>query len=294
MMHSEVKPGILPYPGGEAGFGSGSPVLCVNDQCGYLIEEETVRRQILDHDFSSLVKLAGDGRNKGMDIFNVQLMIPGLIEHEQELLPAIIEAVIGETGCGIAVDTRDPEALKKALRAYPYRALCNCVNGEKECLEKMLPVIAEYGGAVGTALVDESGIPETLAGRLRMGEKIVCAAEKESISRSDIVLDAVCFPAGAVPDSMRLTLHTLKAFKEELGVSTLLGISNAGFGMPNPLMIDSVYFTAAASWGMDVAMISPYTPAIDWFRETIDFLMGSDPYASGYLSLYRKNHQAEP
>lgn len=293
-MNRNALPGTLTFSEGEVPFGTGTPVLCVNDQCGYLIEEESVRRQILEHDFSSLLKLAGDGRSKGMDIFNVQLMVPGLIEHEKELLPAIIAALTARTGCGIAVDTRDPAALEEALRAYPYKALCNCVNGEKECLEKMLPVIAEYGGAVGTALVDETGIPDTLAGRLRMGERIANAAEKEGIARRDIILDAVCFPAGAVPDSMRLTLHTLKAFKEELGVSTLLGISNAGFGMPNPLMIDSVYFTAAASWGMDLAMISPYTPDIDWLRETVSFLTGSDPYASGYLSLYRKNVQPEP
>jgi len=56
--------------------------------------------------------------------------------------------------------------------------------------------------------------------------------------REDIVLDAVCFPAGVVPGSMRTTMETIKAFREELRVATLLGISNAGHSMPNPRLID--------------------------------------------------------
>jgi hypothetical protein len=90
---------------------------------------------------------------------------------------------------------------------------------------------------------------------------------------------------------MRTTLETLKAFHDELGVATLLGISNAGFMMPNPRMIDLAYFIAAVSWGLDVAMIDPFTPDLPWLVRTMDFLTGVDPYAKSYLAYYRAIHQ---
>ncbi len=103
------------------------------------------------------------------------------------------------------------------------------------------------------------------------------------------MIDAVCLPAGVMLDSMRTTLQTIKAIREELGVPTLLGISNAGHMMPNPRMLDLAYFIASASWGLDVAMIDPYTPHLAWLRPAVDFLMGTDLYAKGYLDHYRAN-----
>jgi 5-methyltetrahydrofolate--homocysteine methyltransferase len=292
MSTSETK-GAVTTPQGTVPFGSGQPTLCVNDQCGYLIEREDVQQELLQEDFSSLIRLAEDGKKKGLTIFNVQLMAPALMEEERRLFPKVVKTIYEETGCGIAVDTKDPEVLDAALSIYPYKALCNCINGERKSLDTMLPIIAEHGGAAGTALVDEEGIPDTLERRLEVGRRIVSAAEHYGIPREDTILDAVCFPSGAVPDSMRLTLRTLRAFKEELNVPTLLGSSNAGFMMPYPLLIDSVYFIAAVPWGLDVAMISPYTPNIEWHREIIDFLTGIDPYATRYLALYRRSQQEQ-
>ena len=288
-MNHAINPGTISIPEGSIAFGAGSPTLCVNDQCGYLIEQEDVQEKLLKEDFSPLIELARGGRDKGFHLFNVQLMVPSLMEEEVRLFPRAVEAVYKETGCGIAMDTKNPRVLEKALESYPYRAMCNCITGEQQSLEEMLPIIAEYGGIVGTAVVDEEGIPQTIEGRMKVGNRIVDAAAKHGIAREDVILDAVCFPAGAVPDSMRVTLQTIRSFKEELGVPTLLGNSNAGFMMPRPFILDTAYFIAAVSWGLDVAMISPYTPQIEWYREAMDFLMGIDPYAGRYLQLYRNS-----
>ena len=156
-------------------------------------------------------------------------------------------------------------------------------------MDTMLPIIAKYGGVVGTSLVDELGIPDTLERRLFVARRIIAASEKAGIPKKNVIIDAVCMPSGVVPDSMRLTLKTLEEFKLQLEVTTLLGSSNAGYMMPNPLMIDTVYFIAAVSRGLDVAMISPYTPNIEWFAATIDFLMGTDTFASQFLELHRRN-----
>ena len=229
------------------------------------------------------------GKKKGLVFFNVQLMVPALRAEEKRLFPKIVKAVYEETGCGIAVDTKDPEVLEYALDIYPHRVMCNCINGEWETLEIMLPIIAKYGGAIGTALVDENGIPDTLERRLSVARRILQASVEAGIPKEDVIMDAVCLPSGVVPDSMALTLKTIQAFRKEVGVATLVGSSNIGYMMPKQLMIDAVYFIATVAHGLDVAMISPYTPNIEWLMATIDFLMGIDPYASRFLELYRQS-----
>lgn len=292
-MDKTCPPGSLSYPGGVIPFGLGQPVLCVNDQCGYYYQRPEVLAELHQGRFDSLIKLAKDGLDLGYPVFNVQLMEPSLIDRERELVPAAAAEIYRATGCCIAVDSRDPEVVDRALSAYPYKAMCNSVNGEMANLKSMLPVIAKHGAAAGTALVDEKGVPQTVEERLFVARRIVKLAEEHGIPRQDVMIDAVCLPAGVVPDSMRVTLETLKAFHEELGVPTLLGISNAGFMMPNARIIDMAFFIAAVSWGLDVAMIDPFTPYLPWLSRTMDFLTGVDPYAGEYLVYYRANNAPE-
>jgi 5-methyltetrahydrofolate--homocysteine methyltransferase len=292
-MDKNCPPGAISYPGGTISFGIDQPTLCVNDQCGYYYERPEVLAELQQGRFDSLINLARQGMALGFPVFNVQLMEPTLLERERELVPQAIQTIYEATGCCIAVDSRDPEVVDLALAAYPHKAMCNSVNGEWDNLKAMLPIIAEHGAALGTALVYENGIPQTVAERLTVARRIVEMAEEYGISRRDVMIDAVCLPSGVAPDSMRVTLETLRALHEELGVSTLLGISNAGFMMPNPRLIDLAYFIAGVSWGLDVAMIDPFTPYLPWLAHAMDFLTGVDPYAQEYLAYYRANRQNE-
>lgn len=282
-------PGTITYSKGVINFGKSIPTLCVNDQMGYACEEEIHQERLKENDFSSIVQLAKEGMEQGCDVFNIQLMHPSL--DEEYLYPRVMEKILEETSCAIAIDSRNIKIIEEALKMYPYKAMCNCVNGEKSNLREMLPVIAKYGGAIGTALVDEKGIPQTVKERVKVGKVIVEAAEAYGIPREDVALDAVCLPIGVVPDSARTTLETIKAFHEELGVSALLGVSNAGFSMPNPKIIDLAFFVSAVSWGLDVAMINPKTPNLELISKTSDLLMGNDLYAQLYLKHYREKQK---
>lgn len=145
---------------------------------------------------------------------------------------------------------------------------------------------------MGTGLVYERGVPQTVQERLMVARRIVQAAEAHGIPRDDVIIDAVCLPSSVAPDSMRVTLETLKALHDELGVPTLLGISNAGHMMPQPRMLDLAFFAAAVSWGLDVAMIDPQTPLLPWMWRGLDFLTGADPTGKAYLNYYRAQRRA--
>jgi len=293
-MDKNCPVGALSYPGGTIPFGNDQPTFCVNDQCGYYYERPEVLAELQQGRFDTLVKLARDGMELGFPVFNVQLMEPTLIDRERELVPNAVKTIYEATGCCIGVDSRDPEVVDLALAAYPHKAMCNSGNGEWDNLKSMLPIIAKHGAAIGTALVYEKGIPQGVKERVFVARRIVEMAEEYGISRQDVMIDAVCLPSGVVPDSMRITLETLKAIHDELGASSLLGISNAGFMMPNPRLIDLAYFVAAVSWGLDVAMIDPFTPYLPWMARILDFLTGVDSYAQDYLAYYRRTNKLAP
>ncbi len=293
-MDKSCPPGALSYPGGLIRFGPGEPTLCVNDQCGYYYERPQVLRELHEGRFDSLVELARQGKALGLPVFNVQLMEASLLDRETELLPAAVTAIYEATGCCIGVDSRDPATVDRALAAYPHKAMCNSLTGERENLEAMLPIVAKHGAALGMALVYENGVPQTVEERLYVARRVVEAAEAHGIPREDVMIDGVCLPSAVMPNSMGTTLQTLKALHEQLGVPTLLGISNAGFMMPNARLIDLAFLLAAVSWGLDVAMVDPFTPNLAAEVNAIDFLIGKDPYAKQYLDHYRASLREEP
>ena len=291
-MTGNARAGALSNAAGSIPFGPGAATLCVNDQCGYECERPEVQAELEAGCFDSLVRLARAGVEQGLPVFNVQLMAPNLAHLERSLTPRLVEVVYTETGACIAVDSRDPETVDRALAAYPHKALCNSVTGEHDNLRTMLPIIARHGAAIGTGLVYERGVPQTVQERLMVARRIVQAAEAHGIPRNDVIIDAVCLPSSVAPDSMRVTLETLKALRDELGVPTLLGISNAGHLMPQPRMLDLAFFAAAVSWGLDVAMIDPKTPLLPWMWRGLDFLIGADPTGKAYLNYYRAQRRA--
>jgi 5-methyltetrahydrofolate--homocysteine methyltransferase len=289
--YRRYPPGALTYAGGSIAFGPGQPTLLVNDQIGYIYERPEVLAELQAGRLDSLIALARAGQQLGIQVVNVQLMEPSL--DQRTLVPRAVETLARETGCAIAVDARDPDIVDAALAAYPYKAMCNTVTGELRNLETMLPIIARHGAAVGTALVYEKGVPQTVEERLFVARRIVEAAEAHGIPRQDVMIDAVCLPSSVAPDSMRVTLRTIEAVRSELGAPTLLGISNAGYLMPQPTLIDLAYLIAGVAAGLDVAMVNPATPLLAEEIRAIDFLAGKDPFAKNYLSYYRARRRAQ-
>jgi 5-methyltetrahydrofolate--homocysteine methyltransferase len=246
-----------------------------------------VLAELREGKLDKLLELARAGHQTGTDMVDILIDHPGL--DQRILLPSIALAVNEELGCPISLDSRDPEALDAALSALkPYKALINSVTAETDSLEALLPVAKDHGAAiVGMPIGHIHGLPKTPKGRLVEARVIVEAAEQHGIPREDVVIDAVCLASSAEPNSMQVTLDTLSALHRELGVATILGIGNAGFGMPDQTRIDLAYLVAAIPWGLDAALVDPATPGLIESTRAIDFLTGRDVYGKGYIQHYR-------
>jgi 5-methyltetrahydrofolate--homocysteine methyltransferase len=281
----------LTSPKGSIEFGAGLPTLLINDQLRIMDQSPEVLVELQDGKLDKLLELAHFGQEIGTDMVDLLVNHPGL--DEVALLPELAVAICDEIGCPVALDSRNPAALEAAISALkPYKPLINSVSAETESLERLLPVAKEHGAAiVGMPIGHMHGLPKTVKGRLAETHIILEAAEAYGIPREDIVIDAICLASSAEPGSMQVTLDTLHALHHHLGITTILGIGNAGFGMPDQTRIDLAYLLASVPWGLDAALVDPATPGLVEGVRAIDFLTGNDAYGKRYIQHYRNKRQ---
>ena len=133
----------------------------------------------------------------------------------------------------LSIDSSIVAALEAGLQVYQGKALLNSVTGEDERLESVLPLVKKYGAAVVAISNDEAGISENPDERFDVAKKIVERAADYGIHYSDVVVDPLVMPVGAVNSAGRQVLHLAKRLREELKVNTTCGASNFSFGIPN-------------------------------------------------------------
>lgn len=278
----------LTSPSGELFIGYEFPTVLINDQLRIMDQDPIIFEQLLKMNLDGIIEIAIQGAAAGMDMVDILVFHPEL--DEIELLPRISRLINQKIGCPISLDSRNTEALEAALsEIQPYSAMINSVTANKESLESILPLVKKYNASVvGMPIGDTYGLPKTVDERIFEARNIIQACERMGISKDRIVMDGVCLASSAEPDTFRVTMQSLKAFHEVLGVSTTLGIGNAGFGMPTPTVIDLAYLVAAVPWGLDSALVNPATSGLVETVRAIDFLDGSDASGRRYIQWYRK------
>ena len=190
----------------------------------------------------------------GAHILDVNVGLPEIDERLK--LCEVVTAVQTVSDLPIQIDTASPAALEAAMRIYNGKPLVNSVNGSEESMNAVFPLVKKYGGAVIALTLDGNGIPKDSEGRIKIAERIIAEAEKYGIEKKDIIVDPLALAVSAEPDSAQVTLRTVKALSER-GIYTSLGVSNVSFGLPRRDIINSAFFSAALSAGLNVAIINP-------------------------------------
>jgi 5-methyltetrahydrofolate--homocysteine methyltransferase len=283
----------LSSPQGTIAFGSGLPTLLINDQLRVMDQKADILDQLLDGNLDGLVELARFGQAVGMDMVDILVNHPGL--NEVDLLPRIARRITDEVGCPISLDSRDPQALEAALQEIrPYKALINSVSAEEDVLENLLPIAQKYRAAIiGMPMGRGRGLPMTVEERLFEARIILEAALGVGIPRENIVMDAMCLAVATGPGTFELALNTLVAFHNELCVTTILGIGNAGYGMPDHTVIDLAYLIGAIPYGLDAALVDPHTSGLVETVRAMDFLCNRDPAGKRYIAYYRAKRKLD-
>lgn len=219
----------------------------------------------------------------GAEILDVNCGVPGL--DEAALIEATVASVQSVATCPIQIDTADPAALARALRRVNGKPLVNSVNGKRASMDAVFPLVRKYGGALVGLCLDEEGIPATSDGRVAIARKILAEGAKYGFEKEDFVFDALTLAVSADPRAALVTLETVKRLTEELGVNTVLGVSNVSFGLPNRPVLNSTMFALAKRAGLSAAIANPSVirDAVDPAAE--DVLLGRDRNCERWIAL---------
>ena len=149
-----------------------------------------------------------------------------------------------------------------------------------------MPLCKKYGAAVVGLTMDEQGIPGSAEGRLAIARKIVQAAEAEGIPREDIYIDCLTLTASAQQEGAVQTLEALTRCKQELGVRTILGVSNISFGLPCRGYLNTTFLNALSQSGLDLAIMNPNTPEMMAAVRAYRVLTAQDEQSTAYVEAY--------
>jgi len=219
----------------------------------------------------------------GADILDVNVGASGV--DETTVLPKAVEAVMQSVEAPICIDFNKIASLEAALRIYQGKPIVNSVTGEEKSLETVLPLVKEYGAAVIGLALDDEGIPKTMDRRVAIARKIVERAESMGIPREDVIIDCLSLTIGSDDRAGHVTLETVAAVRESLGVNQTLGASNVSFGLPNRALINRTFLAIAIAAGVtcptvDAAVVRSAVTAAD-------LVLGRDRYAQRYIQEYR-------
>ena len=249
-----------------------------------------LKQALKDRDMAYILNMAASQEENGADILDVNVGLPGI--DEAAVMTETVRELQSVTDLPLQIDTSDVKAMEQAMRIYNGKPMVNSVNGKKEVMEAVFPLVRKYGGVVVALCLDENGIPETAARRLAVAKKIYETAASYGIEKKDILVDALCMAVSSDKNGAMTTLETVKRVREELGGKTVLGVSNISFGLPMREHINSAFFLLALENGLSAAIINPGLPAMTAAYKSFLVLHGMDENCSGYVEKYGQEEAA--
>lgn len=254
------------------------------------------QQALKDKNLDYILKKAIEQVEGGADILDVNVGLPEI--DEKEMMLKVVKEIQSIINTPLQIDSSDSEVIEAGLRKYNGKAIVNSVNGEDEVLDRILPIVKKYGACVVGLTLNKGGIPETCEERFNIAKKIVARAEQYGIERKDIIIDCLVLTASAQQAEVQETLKAVRKVKEELGVKTVLGVSNISFGLPCRELINETFLSLAIANGLDLPIMNPNSAGMMGVINAYRVLANIDERGEKFISLYanadmgRKNNVA--
>ena len=245
-----------------------------------------LKAALRENDMDYLVAEAIGQEEKGAHMLDVNVGLPEI--DEPVILVNAIKEIQAVSSLPLQIDTSHPIALEKAMRIYNGKPLVNSVNGKKESMDAVLPLVKKYGGVVIALTLDENGIPNVAEERVKIAERIIERAAELGIDKKDIIVDPLCLTVSSDKFAPTVTLKAIEMLHSKR-IKTSLGISNVSFGLPARDYVNSVFFAHALQKGLDAVIMNPYSTEMMKVYYAHNALMGIDDLCSEYINFAGKN-----
>ena len=242
------------------------------------------QQALLENDMDYILDMAVQQEDAGADILDVNVGYPGV--DEVTMLPRVVKALQGTTSLPLMLDSSNAAALEAGLRVYNGKAAVNSVNGDREVMERILPLIKKYGASVVGLCLDKSGVPQTAEQRFEIAKRILDAALSYGIPREDVWIDCLTLTVSAQQEQARETLKALRMVREELGLQTVLGVSNISFGLPNRALVTRTFLIEAMHAGLTLPILNPNLAELMDAVAAFRVLSGEDESCRAYVERF--------
>ncbi|RDY30194.1 homocysteine S-methyltransferase family protein [Lachnotalea glycerini] len=246
-----------------------------------------LKQALREDDLEYILKEALAQQESGAHILDVNVGLPEI--DEVSLMEKTIIGIQSIVDLPLQIDTSNIEAMKRAMRIYNGKPLINSVNGKQDSMDAVFPLVAQYGGMVVCLTLDETGIPETVEGRIKIAEKIVKEAAKYKIEKKDLIIDTLAMTVSTGQENSKITLDTLDYIRNQMGIHTVLGVSNISFGLPQREKINTAFFTIALYKGLSAGIINPSIEAMMNAYYSYCALSGNDEQCINYINHFSQS-----
>ncbi|MGN0641641.1 MAG: homocysteine S-methyltransferase family protein [Huintestinicola sp.] len=242
------------------------------------------KEALIKGDVDYILGQAIEQAHAGADILDVNVGLPDI--DEKGMMVRVLKQLQGVTELPLQIDSTMPEVLEAALRVYNGKPIVNSVNGEEKSLQNVLPLVKKYGAAVVGLTLDENGIPKSADKRFEIAKKIMNRALEMGIPKRDIYIDCLTLTASAEQAGVMETVKALHRVKTELGLKTVLGVSNISFGLPNRELINSNFLQICLANGLDLPIINPNVASMTGAVRAYKLLANIDENAAEFIAAY--------
>ena len=250
------------------------------------------QQALREGDMDYILERAVEQQDAGAQILDINVGLPGI--NEPEMMVRVVKAVQSVSDLPLQIDASDPAAIEAGLRAVNGRAIVNSVNGKPEVLDKILPLCKKYGAAVVGLTMDADGIPETWQKRVELAKRIEDACLRHGIPRSDLLIDCLTLTISAQQEQANETLTAVEYVSREMGLGSVLGVSNISFGMPEREHITVSFLTQALRAGLTHPIVNPNLSAIMDAICAFRALSGEDERGEAYIARFAGRKKDEP
>ena len=242
------------------------------------------QQALREGDMDYILARAVEQQDAGAQLLDINVGLPGI--DEKTMMIRVVKAVQSVVDLPLLIDSSDPDVIEAGLRVVNGKAIVNSVNGEQAVLDRILPLCRKYGAAVVGLTMDSRGLPDSRGGRIEIAKRIADACTAHGIPREDLLIDCLTLTISAQQEQAVETLAAVEYVRREMGLNTVLGVSNISFGLPEREHITVSFLTQALYAGLTFPIVNPNQDAIMDAVASFRALHGYDARCESYISRF--------
>ena len=244
--------------------------------------KKALQAELRENSTALALQFALEQQEAGAQVLDVNMGLSGI--DEKAMMRKVVLQTVRAVDTPLCIDSTSPEVVEEALRIYPGRALLNSISLEKERIEKVLPIAAKYGAMLILLPLEDRGLPEDCAGRIRVLEALLRQVSGYGYKLNDVAVDALIMAVSAAPSAGNAALEFIDYCHNTLKVNTVCGLSNISFGLPNRMLINRTFLAMAMARGLNMAIANPMNDDFMAAIRAAEALNGRDEKMVRYLA----------